>query len=124
MQINMLLKIRALRKTFCTAWDGADKWFLLGVYSQVVEKVAPFTELLATVLVLTLHNSSNPLCALVLVSQNFIMSGVWNMLGFADAVESFMFLNAILLSNDFPYFQMNLWILLDVVWVVDLTGVM
>ena len=119
----MLLKIRTLGKTFCTARDGAHEGLLLGVDPQVIEKVASLSELLATVLVLTLHNSSNPFGALVFISQNFIMGSIWNMLGFADPMECFVFLDPILFCDYLSDFQSRLLELLLVVLIRGLIHV-
>lgn len=119
----MLLKIRTLGKTFCTARDGAHEGLLLSVDPKVVEKVASLSELLATVLVLALHNSSNPFGALVFISQNFIMGSIWNMLGFADPMECFVFLDPVLFRHYFSDFQSRLLQLLLVVLIRDLIRV-
>jgi hypothetical protein len=91
---------------------------------EVVKKVASLSELLATVLVLTLHNSSNSFCILMLISQNFIMGSIWNMLGFADPVESFVLLDPVLFCHDLTHFQSWLLeLLLLVVFIHDLIWV-
>jgi len=84
----MLGEVGTLREIFHAPSDRAEEGFLLCMDSQVIEKVAPFSELFSTALVLAFHHSSHSLGDGVLEAKDFEVVGIWNVPAFTYPVES------------------------------------
>lgn len=96
----MLGKVGTLREIFHAPRDRAKEGFLLCMNSQVVEKVAPFSELFSTALVLAFHHSSHSLGDGVLEAEDFEVVGIWNVSAFTYSVESLRVAQAISFSEN------------------------
>lgn len=101
MQINMLLKIGRLRKSFSTPFEITNKRFFLCMDSEMIKEVAPFSELFSAVRILTFHNSSDSFCNGMFESQNFKMTCIRYMFTFANSMKCLEISLAVFFNNNF-----------------------
>lgn len=57
------------------------------MYSEMIEKVAPFPELFTAIRILAFHNSSDPFSDGMFEPQNLERACIWYMFAFTDTME-------------------------------------
>lgn len=87
---------------------GTNKRFFFSVDSEMVEEVAPLSELFAALGELAFHESTDSFGVPMLISQDFVKAGVRNVLALAKGMESLSALEPIFLGHYLPYFQLVL----------------